>query len=183
LGTLQSRGELDAFYSDPDPWAYEESVHDKRRLERLLSLIPARSYESTLDIGCGNGFVTEHLPGDRVLGLDLSDKAVNWARQRTQRRPDGNRFDFQVESILDLETLPTAGFDLVAITGVLYPQYIGKATAHVERELLRILRPDGILISCHVAEWCKYRFPLILLDATVYPYREYTHRLEVYLKR
>ncbi len=44
---------------------------------RLRSLSPAR----TLDVACGTGFVTQHLPGE-VTGLDQSDAMVAIARER-----------------------------------------------------------------------------------------------------
>jgi ubiquinone/menaquinone biosynthesis C-methylase UbiE len=43
----------------------------------LCSLQPAR----TLDVACGTGFITQHLPGE-VTGLDQSEAMVSIARER-----------------------------------------------------------------------------------------------------
>jgi demethylmenaquinone methyltransferase/2-methoxy-6-polyprenyl-1,4-benzoquinol methylase len=59
----------------PEKWA-EERNH---LLETLAALEPKR----TLDVACGTGFVTMHLPGD-VVGIDQSDAMVNMAAKRVQ---------------------------------------------------------------------------------------------------
>ena len=46
-------------------------------IEFLESLPPAR----TLDVACGTGFITQHLPGE-VTGLDQSDAMIEIARER-----------------------------------------------------------------------------------------------------
>ena len=57
-------------------------VEEVRELERLLaSLTPAR----TLDVACGTGFLTRHLPG-LVVGLDQSPTMCALAQRRL---PDG----------------------------------------------------------------------------------------------
>jgi ubiquinone/menaquinone biosynthesis C-methylase UbiE len=44
----------------------------------LASLPPAR----TLDVACGTGFLTQHLPGE-IVGLDQSESMLEIARERT----------------------------------------------------------------------------------------------------
>jgi len=70
----------------------------------------------------------------------------------------------------------------VVVTGVLYPQYVGRAYALVDAVVDRLLEPGGTLVSCHVDEWYRHRFPYSLIDACLYRYRDLTHRLEVLLK-
>ena len=48
-----------------------------KALARVAHLPPAR----TLDIACGTGFITQHLPGD-VVGLDQSARMLALARTR-----------------------------------------------------------------------------------------------------
>ena len=59
----------------PEKWT-EERDH---LLETLAGLTPKR----TLDVGCGTGFVTMHLPGD-VVGLDQSDAMLQVAGNRVK---------------------------------------------------------------------------------------------------
>jgi ubiquinone/menaquinone biosynthesis C-methylase UbiE len=49
-------------------------------IEAIASLPPAR----TLDVACGTGFLTRHLPGE-VTGLDQSDAMIEVAREQAHR--------------------------------------------------------------------------------------------------
>jgi len=177
MSELQPLQDLEAWHERRDPWDYESNPDDKRRLDVLLSEIPERSYRRVLDIGCGQGFVTVHLPGAQVLGVDVSSNAIEWAqRQKT------HRVRFAQASIFNLAQQHPGPFDLVIITGVLYPQYIGNALSNIYLQVDQVLAPDGILICVHIRDWYRARFPYLLVARHDYPYREFTHRLEVYAK-
>jgi ubiquinone/menaquinone biosynthesis C-methylase UbiE len=57
--------------------------HEER--DRLCALLAALPPAATLDVACGTGFLTRHLPG-AVTGLDHSERMLAIARER---RPDG----------------------------------------------------------------------------------------------
>jgi SAM-dependent methyltransferase len=59
--------------SDRDGWQEELD----QALARVAGLPPAR----TLDIACGTGFITQHLPGE-VVGFDQSTSMLELARSR-----------------------------------------------------------------------------------------------------
>lgn len=64
----------DGLYSPvPEKWTQERDL----LLEKLEGLPPKR----TLDVACGTGFVTMHLPGE-VVGLDQSDAMIKLAAGR-----------------------------------------------------------------------------------------------------
>lgn len=180
--TVQSPQDLDQFYRSADPWNYDTTHDDLERKGRLLSLLPQVTFTRTLDIGCGNGFVTVELPGTAVTGVDFSARAVEFARERTAQRPDASRFTFHAASVFDLEPAHLGTFQLVVITGVLYPQYIGHGFARIRQVIDGILEPGGFLVSCQIDKWSPWRFPYTTVDVSYYQYREYTHRLEVLLK-
>jgi SAM-dependent methyltransferase len=48
-------------------------------VEQLVELVEALPPARTLDIGCGTGFLTRHLPGE-VVGLDQSARMLEVAR-------------------------------------------------------------------------------------------------------
>lgn len=178
---LQTKDELDDFWSKPDPWDYDVTSDDEVRVARLLSALPTgREYERTLDIGCGNGFLTHRLPGDEVVGVDISASAIEWARRRVAERDDSERFTFEPASVFDLTPNTFGTFDLIVITGVLYPQYIGNAFTVVTELVRALARPMGILASVQIDQWFPYRFPFTSLTISVDAYREYSHRLEVF---
>lgn len=174
---IQSRDDLEQWYSEEDPWGYESHPDDAVRKRVLLSELPDRPYRKTLDIGCGNGFLTRDLPGDEVIGVDLSERAIAHAQVAQDAR-----LRFIRASIFDLPEVVDGPFDLIVITGVLYPQYVGKALSLVYRTVDTLLAENGILASVHISQWCQGRFPLLRMREHYYPYREYTHRLELYVK-
>ena len=66
-----------------DPQAY--LAH---RAELILSLGPGLEQGDTLlDLACGDGGLSEHLPGIRYRGLDSSPEMVRSAQERGQRPP------------------------------------------------------------------------------------------------
>ena len=67
--------------------------HEERESlqEALAALPPAR----TLDVACGTGWLTQHLPGE-IVGLDASESMLEVARERV---PDG---EFVVGDALSL---------------------------------------------------------------------------------
>ena len=179
---VQTKAEIEGLYSTEDPWQYDSTPDDAERRARLLSAIPIRRYRRTLDVGCGNGFLTVHLPGRKVIGCDLSEAAINWARKRVAEGSDNERFTFFASSIFELTPEKQGTFDLIVITGALYPQHIGSSWSLVNGIIDRLLEPGGILATCHISEWCRHRFPYLRIDQAYYPYREYIHCLEVFIK-
>lgn len=63
-----------AHYHGADRDAFLDEV---ARLERILAVLPPAR---TLDVACGTGFLTKHLPGD-VVGLDSSERMLAIARR------------------------------------------------------------------------------------------------------
>jgi 2-polyprenyl-3-methyl-5-hydroxy-6-metoxy-1,4-benzoquinol methylase len=182
VSPVQRKDELEELYSSEDPWDYDTTPDDARRVARLLAHLPRQDYARTLDIGCGNGFLTVRLPGEHVHGIDVSERAVGWARARARREAPRRRVLFDATSLFELSPAQLGVFDLVVVTGVLYPQYVGGGTSVVTELLSALLHPGGILVSVHIDAWCRYRPPFTLLSASIDPYREHFHRLEVFAR-
>ena len=62
-------------YADRDRPGWDEEVEGL--VDALAALPPAR----TLDVACGTGFLTQHLPGE-VVGLDQSESMLEVARRQ-----------------------------------------------------------------------------------------------------
>src|SRR5215217_1627254 len=151
---IQSKSELEEWYERPDPWDYANDSEDLKRKQILLTEIPDLPYKSVLDIGCGNGFITTDLPGDNIVGVDLSDKAVEIANKTNTK----SNISYEAANIFDLINWDRK-FDLIIITGVLYPQYVGASSKLIYLIIDKLLNKDGILVSVHINEWYTCRFP------------------------
>jgi SAM-dependent methyltransferase len=177
---IQSKGDLESWYDNSDPWGYADHPDDMRRKEELLTILPATRFGRTLDIGCGNGFLTLDLPGAEVVGTDLSEKAIHWACRSAADRGDQGRFRFLPLSMFDPDLFQLGTFDLLIITGVLYPQYIGSAGATARSVINGLTHPGSVIVTCHIGDWMTFDLPYVVVDRVSYPYRDRVHDLVVY---
>ena len=175
-----TKNEMEEFYKVEDPWSYDVNEDDDRRVARLLACIPDRKFQRILDIGCGNAFLTVRLPGEEIHGVEISENAIKWARARAERV--GKNIKFHVGSVFDVDKICLGQFDLIVITGVLYPSLIGEAFELVRIKLDALLKEGGYLIHAHIESWFNHGFPYKIIDRQIYRYRDYFHLLEVYQK-
>jgi SAM-dependent methyltransferase len=95
-----------------------------------------------LDAGCGEGYNTRHFArlGAQMVGVDLSSRMIDLARQEEEREPLGIRYE--VASFTNLSLFPSSTFEAIVSTMALMdsPDFAGTA-----RELFRVLRPGGEL--------------------------------------
>ncbi|NER02436.1 MAG: class I SAM-dependent methyltransferase, partial [Okeania sp. SIO3C4] len=97
-----------------------------------------------LDAGCGSGYkaliLAEANPGAKIVGIDISEKSVELARQRLQY----HGFDNAEFHVLPIEELPSLGleFDYINCDEVLYllPDIVVGLQA-----MKSVLKPDGII--------------------------------------
>jgi MPBQ/MSBQ methyltransferase len=118
-------------------------VHEMVRWGRLDQLPRGTTL---LDVGCGIGGSSRILAQDYgfdVTGVTISPQQVNRARQLT---PDGITAQFKVDDAMAL-SFPDASFDVVWSVEA-GPHMPDKAV--FARELLRVLKPGGVLV---VADW------------------------------
>lgn len=175
---LQTKKDLEAWYSEQDPWKYEKNPEDLKRKKILLSEIPNLKFSHTLDIGCGNGFITKDLPGNFIKGIDISANAIQAAKKSISSK----HITFEEKDIFSIHKNESKGYDLVIITGLLYEQYIGSSSNLIFLLIDQILNKNGILLTVHIDSWYHCRFPYNLFYQRVYPYKTYLHKLEVYQK-
>ena len=135
MTTLQFNEEaarrLEILYSTPDVRGQRDEAL------RRLALKPG---ESVIDIGCGPGYLSESMAdavsaNGRVVGVDVSDDLVAFARRRNSRP----WLSYRTGDAMALAE-PDASFDVAVSMQVL--EYLADADRGM-REMFRVLRPGG----------------------------------------
>jgi cyclopropane fatty-acyl-phospholipid synthase-like methyltransferase len=96
---------------------------DMEQLDQLLQMTGLAAGQRALDLGCGNGMITEYL-SDRsaahITGLDFIPQAISQAVERTAGKQE--RLEFVLGDINQLE-LPSRTFDVIfAIDSIYFSQ-------------------------------------------------------------
>jgi len=155
----QSKQELEHWYQNEDPWQYKTTPDDASRKEKLINiLLEFGPYNRALDIGAGEGYVTESIPAERIHAIEISDLAAS-------------RFPANVTRVLE----PDSKYDLVMTTGTLYPQYNHEYISNT----IKSCAVKYVLVA-GIKDWLlDYKFGKIVHDEE-FRYREYTQRVIVY---
>ena len=121
-----------------------DSVADlQRRVGRQLqSYLPKVSAQVVLDLGCGTGFFSEylqqHYPDSHLIGLDLAEGMVNFAR-------DHHRLYGADWLCGDAENIPLANDSVDVIFSSLAIQWCEDIDA-LFTEINRVLKPAGVFV-------------------------------------
>src|SRR5215469_6219093 len=121
-----SRQELESTYFVQDRSNRDEMTRVRDQDQLLTTMMggvlpeqpdPAK-FEHVLDVGCGMGGwlieVARSYPGiKRLVGIDISKRMVDYARQQVKAQQVGDRVEFYVMDALRLLDFPDDSFDLV----------------------------------------------------------------------
>lgn len=162
-----------------DPHGYFSNADDRRRVEELLAILPSARYRRAIDLGSGNGFLTAHLPADEVIGIEVSPRAIDAARQYQSDLWRDRPLTFVESSIWDAPKFVPGPFDLIVATGSLYKRYLGNNLSWLDRTIRALAAPAATLVTCHVAEWPYWLPTATEIDRWMYPYRSWQHELVV----
>lgn len=120
----------------------------KMALERL-----SRPAKDVLDVATGTGdlifALADRLPASELTGIDLSEGMLEKARQKMQALPamDRRRIRFMQADCLALP-FPDDAFDLITVA---YGVRNFEDTLQGYREMLRVLRPGGVICVVELA--------------------------------
>ena len=154
---MQSKEELEQWYKNPDPWAYETTHDDLNRKDQILNMFD-RTYTRALDIGCGEGFLTRDLPAVDIHGIEISDLAAS-------------RFPWNVKRV----HAPEGVYDLVITTGTLYEQYNHEQIA----QWIKSCACRHVLIA-GIKDWLKpYSFGKVISSKEFF-YRQFVQSVTLY---
>ena len=148
--TRESYDELAATYTERIFTELAGKPLDRHLLNRLAEDV--RGHGLVADLGCGPGHVARYLhdQGVRILGIDLSPRMIDSARQRS---PD---IEFRVG---DMRTLDLPDGALAGIVAFYSLIHIGELEMGATlRELRRVLAPGGLLlVAFHIGEETVHR--------------------------
>ncbi len=132
-----------------DPWDFETSDYERDKYDITLDALPRERYENAVEVGCSIGVLTRRLAGraDRLLALDVSERALEKARERLADEPHVEFACMQVPHLV-----PDDVFDLVVISEVAY-YWTRPDLEHAAEEIARIHEPGGHLVLVHLTEY------------------------------
>lgn len=138
--TVYSNNFMTMWYPNEDIIRFCARLIQKRLTHDRVEV--KRKVEQVLDLGCGNGrhaiyFARE---GFTASGIDISDTAIEWAKQWAAR--EGLVVDFRVGSVLDLPH-EDESFDVIVSHGVLDHIPMEQANQAM-KEAARVLKPGGL---------------------------------------
>ena len=71
---MQTQQELEDWYAKPDQWGYFTNPEDSKRRDLLLSMFDCGYYyQRALDVGCGEGFITQQIPFELRAHQEMMD--------------------------------------------------------------------------------------------------------------
>jgi hypothetical protein len=161
---MQTKQELEHWYTDSDPWNYQQDPEDTYRKNFYMAVLEdvGPVFSKALDIGAGEGWITKDLPAIEKHAFEISDTAAT-------RLPDG------VERVTKI----SGKYDLVTATGVLYEQYNHPAMANLIHSV-SAKSCDTIIMIAGIKDWIQpYTFGKQIRHFEI-PYREYVHIIDIW---
>lgn len=118
-------------YKKPYSWLYQSWWFKK-----MINLVNPPADGLILDDGCGTGHLAEFLPSEKIIGLDISEGMLKYARKRIPQVTKG-----------DAQNLPFGDeiFDCVFARALLH--HLPEPERGV-REIKRVLKKGGRVIFC-----------------------------------
>jgi ubiquinone/menaquinone biosynthesis C-methylase UbiE len=117
-------------------------IGSRAATDELLSLCHIENAREVLNVGCGIGISSAYIAkryGCRVVGVDISEKMIEWSRKRAHQERVEDKVEFRVGDILDLP-FEDDRFDAVIVESVI--AFVDDK-AQAIRECRRVTRPSG----------------------------------------
>jgi SAM-dependent methyltransferase len=143
------KAHFDAEYAaSSDPWDYLRDPVAAERKQLILAMLGERRFQRLLEVGCAAGWLTTEFArrADSVLAVDISELALDLARNRCRHQPN------VVFRRLDVLTDPIEGsYDAIVCAGVLV--YVPwRSQRRLRDQIVRLLVPAGCLLLEHTRE-------------------------------
>lgn len=119
----------------------QHGLIDQQELSHLMQHMKANNFDNILDVGCGNGRITEYLAKQlhgQFVGLDISSEGIRLANERNLEA--GLSF---VEGNMNQLTFLSRKFDAILFLDTIY---YADSIAKVLEDSLELLNQDGQLL-------------------------------------
>jgi SAM-dependent methyltransferase len=131
--------------------------------DELLSLCHIKEDQEILNVGCGIGVGSAYVArvyGCHVVGVDISEKMIDWSRLRAREERVEDKVAFQVGSVLDLP-FDTDRFDVVFCESVI--AFVADKRRAIQ-ECVRVTKPGGY-VGLNESFWVKEPSPETVIRA------------------
>jgi len=126
----------------------------------LLSLCHIEDAQEVLNVGCGIGVGSTYIAkrhGCRVVGVDISEKMIEWSRQRAREERVEDKVEFRIANVLELP-FEADRFDVVLCESVL--NFVEDRRQAI-RECVRVTKPGGY-VGLNETYWIEEPSPEIV---------------------
>ncbi len=118
----------------------QHGIADMAQIDDLITTLNLGEKSRVLELGCGNGMITEYISDStsaHITGMDIADKGIALARNRTRDKRE--RLTFDVGNMYALD-YPDNSFDTIISIDTLY--FVSDIESTL-REVSRMLTRDG----------------------------------------
>ena len=146
MGETLRRAFFDDLYTRrPDPFDFETSDYEAAKYQHTIAVLPRTRYQRAVEVGCSIGVLTSRLAEkcDKLLGLDISDRALKSARARCEKLPGVSFARMTVPY-----EFPDQTFDLIVVSEVAY-YWSDEDLARAKDLIAAHQATDGHLVLVH----------------------------------
>jgi len=143
-------------------WGFTKHMGGLKATEELAELCQIEKDKYVLEVGCGVGITASYLAkryGCRVMGVDISERMVDWSKKRAKREGLEDRVEFRIADAQNL-SFEDPLFDAVVCESVTaFPEDKQRAVS----EYVRVARPGGY-VGLNEGTWIKAPPPPELVE-------------------
>ncbi|WBW96888.1 class I SAM-dependent methyltransferase [Oceanirhabdus sp. W0125-5] len=127
------------------------------QLEKIIELLNVRNEDKILELGCGNGYITEYISdvtNGNILGIDFSSEAIDSATKRTSQK--SSRLQFECNNIQDIDYEANTFDKIVSIDSLFFLRDLESSLL----KLNNILKDNGYIVTSFFFPGNNENFPL-----------------------
>ncbi len=151
------KGYFEERFKKEDPWRYFSCEYEKGKYVRQIEAIKQYAVhpQNILEIGCAEGAHTLMLarafPEASILGIDISENAVERAKQNCEYCQNVNIIEADIIELFKQAHFPENTFDVIIQSELLYylfPRLFTQLNLiHYLRSITQIVKNNGIFVT------------------------------------